>query len=500
MVNKIYRRWIFAFVFFIGIGSVFLIACAQQGKGQIIDGPYFGNGLRNGWVDQHSISIWTRLTKLADLNKSGIHFRGLSSEEHRALQEQTDVERIHSAQIPAGYDIADMDASCPGAPGQVRLIYHIKDNLEEAIILDWQEVDSTKNFTIQWKLEDLMPNALYQLQLLARAEVNQLPSDTLYGFFRTPPDQSEVDDIKFAVVTGHDYNRRDNFENGHQIYHSMLQDSLDFYAHTGDIEYYDKPNPWAMTEAMMYYKWDRLFALPFQRNFYRQTTSYFLKDDHDALRNDCFAGMTYGSVSFERGLEIFDEEQFPSNDSLYKKIRWGNDLEIWLVEGRNYRSKNTDPDGPQKTIWGKQQKEWLFRTIRESDATYKVIISSTPILGPDRGNKNDNYANAGFTYEGNEIRDFINQFDNVFICVGDRHWQYVSHRANTNLWEFSCGPGSDEHAGGWSQENKTPDHQFLRVKGGYLVGKVFREGDNARIRFEHRDVEGQIVHEETFPR
>jgi alkaline phosphatase D len=249
---------------------------------------------------------------------------------------------------------------------------------------------------------------------------------------------------------------------------------------------------------MMYYKWDRLFALPFQRNFYRQTTSYFIKDDHDVLSNDCYPGMTYGAVSFERGLEIFDKEQFPSCDETYKTIRWGQDLQIWIMEGRRFRSKNNDPDGPEKTIWGKAQKAWLFNTIQASDATFKIIISATPVLGPDRGNKNDNHANRGFTHEGNEIRDFINQFDNVFICVGDRHWQYVSHLENSNLWEFSCGPGSDQHAGGWNQENKLPEHQFLRVKGGYLLGSIYRENDVPKIKFQHRDVDGITVHEKIF--
>ena len=39
------------------------------------DGPYFGNGFKNGWADQSSISIWTRLTKNPDLNKNGVIFR-----------------------------------------------------------------------------------------------------------------------------------------------------------------------------------------------------------------------------------------------------------------------------------------------------------------------------------------------------------------------------------------------------------------------------------------
>ena len=100
----------------------------------------------------------------------------------------------------------------------------------------------------------------------------------------------------------------------------------DFYVHTGDVEYYDKPEPYALTEKLMRFKWDRLFALPLQRKFWTQITSYFMKDDHDVLRDDAFPGMTYGTVSWDRGLEIFNKEQFPSarqnlqNHSLGKRF------------------------------------------------------------------------------------------------------------------------------------------------------------------------------------
>ncbi|NIP95358.1 MAG: alkaline phosphatase, partial [Akkermansiaceae bacterium] len=47
-----------------------------------------------------------------------------------------------------------------------------------------------------------------------------------------------------------------------------------------------------------------------------------------------------------------------------------------------------------KTIWGAKQKQWLFRSFEESDATFRLLISPTPVVGPDRGGKNDNHANA----------------------------------------------------------------------------------------------------------
>jgi hypothetical protein len=40
-------------------------------------------------------------------------------------------------------------------------------------------------------------------------------------------------------------------------------------------------------------------------------------------------GQTYGTVSWNRGIEIFEKEQFPYHDKFYKTIRWGKDLQIW---------------------------------------------------------------------------------------------------------------------------------------------------------------------------
>lgn len=464
------------------------------------NGPYFGNGMRNGWVDQHSAVLWSRLSEVPDLKQTEIKFIPLSREQHQRLRNTADSVAIHAAQIPTGHTLRDMHTAVPGMAGEISLLYYPISDTAERVEVDWQPVDPSKNYSLQWSLKKLRAQTRYRVILFARPSSSAVVTDTLYGSFQTAPLREIEVPIKFSVVTGHDYNRRDNDEMGHQIYHSMMQEDLDFYIHTGDIEYYDKPNPWAMTEPLMYFKWDRLFALPFQRTFYNQITSYFMKDDHDALSNDCFSGMQYGTVSFERGLQIFDQIQFPSNDSLYKTIRWGKDLQIWLVEGRNYRSKNSDPDGPGKTIWGKDQKEWFYQTMQSSDATFKVLITSTPILGPDRSKKNDNYANYGFRTEGDEIRSFINQFDNLFICTGDRHWQYVSHRKNSNLWEFSCGPGSDQHAGGWSEDNRLEDHRFLRVKGGYLTVQVYRDQNEAKILFRHHDVWGEVVHQEQFAR
>ncbi len=475
------------------------ISLASCHSGNKSNGPYFGNGFHNGWADQNSVVIWTRLTINEEGNSTGEKFLVPTAEALEELYKNKGEAEILSAQIPEGFVLNDMLGACPGASGEVKLKYYPEDSPDQLIETEWVKVDDAQNYTTQWKLENLSPDTPYLIKITARTNSGSTISDEIEGAFKTPPSVHQESDIDFCIVTCHDYWRKDSTA-GHKIYKSMLDLSPDFYVHTGDIEYYDKPEPYAMTEELMRFKWDRLFALPLQREFWAQTTTYFMKDDHDALRNDAWPGQWYGTVSWERGLKIFDQEQFPANEKPYKTIRWGKDLQIWITEGRNYRSPNTDPDGPDKTIWGKEQKEWVFRTMEESDATFKILISPDPIIGPDRKKKYDNYSNSNWKYEGDEIRDFINKQNNIFICNGDRHWQYVSHIEKTNLWEFSCGAGSDSHAGGWDQEDLRLEHRFLRVAGGFLQGSVSRSRDKVVLTFRHYDVDGKVVHTEEFVR
>ena len=45
----------------------------------------------------------------------------------------------------------------------------------------------------------------------------------------------------------------------------------------------------------------------------------------------------------------------------------------------------------------------------------------------------------------------------MYVVCGDRHWQYVSKHPKYGIVEFSIGPNSNEHAGGWKQEDVRPD-------------------------------------------
>ncbi|MFK8111952.1 MAG: family 16 glycoside hydrolase [Rubripirellula sp.] len=464
--------------------------------------PYLANAIRNGWADQNSIVLWTRTTANPEFLQDGLRFKSISTSEAKRLAKLRDPDELNALQLPAGARLEEMFGACPGVAGEVRLTYFPTLQRNAAKTTDWVTTDAKTDFTAQWKLQDLKPGREYAAVVEARPIGGEQPTAVVRGGFKTAANASHTKGIKFCMTTCHDFLRRDDGLKGHKIYPAMTELDPDFVVHAGDIEYYDKPDPWAWTEELMEFKWGRIFALPSNRDFYSRTTSYFIKDDHDTLKNDCWAGQFYGSVSFERGLEIFNQEQFPSHAPRYKTVRWGGDLQIWMLEGRDFRSPNDIPDGPEKTILGREQKAWLYRTLQESDAAFKLIFSPTPIVGPDRNNKKDNHANEIFVHEGNELRRELSKHQGAIILCGDRHWQYASVGAESGLWEFGCGPGSEKHHFGWKKGDVRPVHRFLRVAGGFLSGEVTYSGGKRRVpklTLQHRKVTGESVSEFVFP-
>jgi len=403
---------------------------------------------------------------------------------------------VPSIRYPDECSIDSIEGAVPGTSGYVRVLYKSK----QATHWDsttWMIVDQQRDFTRQILLTELTPDTEYDMLVESKDEEMISTGKRIQGNFRTAPMPDQPSDVVFTVSTGQAYGDQDIPGEGWKIYPAMLQLKPSFFIHTGDIVYYDSR---AKNISLARWHWARTYSLPTNREFHRQVASYFIKDDHDTWRNDCWPGMQsefMGEFTFEQGQKVFLEQVPMRCSRTYRTYKWGEDLQIWLVEGRDYRSPNTIPDGPEKTIWGKVQKEWFKRTVQESEATFRILISPTPLVGPDRKNKRDNHANQAFTHEGNELREFIAAQQDMVVICGDRHWQYVSIDLETGVREYSCGPASNAHAGGWSNDKVMPEHQYLNVTGGFLSVSVHRENGNPTLTLRHHDVEGRILNEDT---
>ncbi len=447
------------------------------------DPPRQATGILIGEVSPTSAIVRVRHTLRSTRNETGIRRSG------RPIDP-----------IPTDDQVGSLLHSAPGARGSLQLRVSQSADLAHVLETDPIQVDETTDYSHQFVLEDLSPNTLYFLES-STADEQGVADQPLRAQFRTAPRAETPSRVLFTVVTGQMYKDVDDNE-GFKIYDAMKAIEPSFLVPTGDTVYYDNEDPRARTIPLARYHWHRMYSFPKLVAFHQEVPGYWMKDDHDLLSNDCWPGLDPAfmkPLTFEAGLRLFREQVPMGTGPSYRTYRWGKDLQVWLVEGRDYRSPNPMPDGPEKSIWGQEQKAWLRQTMLESDATWKVLISPTPIVGPDRGNKKDNHANSAFQHEGEEIRRWLadNLPENAFVACGDRHWQYHSVDPRTGLHEFSCGPASDEHAGG-SPGFDNEYHQFHRVDGGFLSVLVDRADGPPTIAFRFHSVDGEIVYQHKF--
>ncbi len=192
------------------------------------------------------------------------------------------------------------------------------------------------------------------------------------------------------------------------------------------------------------------------RRLLETTPVYAIWDDHEVRNN--FAGPFETQMPAGRqALREYWPIRVASDDTqrLYRTVHAGADLELFILDTRQYRSSNADRDGPAKTMLGEQQLEWLLTGLTESTATWKVIVTSVPLSIPKGGGVsvlgNDGWAGGkdgtGFERERQVIVDYIlgRRMKNVVFLGGDVH--YVQANAydpngdgTHDFHEFVVGP------------------------------------------------------------
>ncbi|MDX2269593.1 MAG: alkaline phosphatase D family protein [Bryobacter sp.] len=446
---------------------------------------HLATGVKVGELSPTSATVWMRRTKHALRRADGTVRKG-----HQQAAKY----------LEAGTPIETLEGSCPGDSGYLRVAYEGRGRSQTSA---WIEVGPSTDFAAQATLAALLPATDYRYKIETRAAKQSPVDGELTGSFRTLPSPQDRVPARIALLSCQMYCHMDR-EDGFHIYESIARSAPNFLLSCGDNVYYDNEDPIANSEAVARYHWDRMYSLPTIRECLRKVGGFWLKDDHDTLSDDAWPAMEgpkMAPFTFAQGQRIFREQvpAPPANRPLYRQVRVGRYLELFLTESRDYRTPNTQADGPAKTIWGSEQKQWLFAALKASEAPFKVLVNPNPLVGPDRTRKNDNHSNAGFRTESLEIRKFLQKEvpGTVIAICGDRHWQYHSVDPETGLHEFCCGAASHLHAGGTPGEDPVR-HRFHRVKGGYLELDLQVSARVPSLTVSHHDVLGAKVHSQSL--
>lgn len=412
----------------------------------------------------------------------------------------------------------DAEGDVPGAAGEARFEWSETEDFAQVARSKWLVASERQDFIVRSRAGRLKPGTRYFYRLVSGETREQAKPGPARSFKTLSPGGA----LSFCMGSCMNYHAfmhgkangggpvtatDEDKKLGYPVFAAMAALKPDFFIGTGDIVYYDHPaKPAAQSLPELRKKWHEQFRFPRLVEFLSRTPAYWSKDDHDFRFNDAdLRGEKLPQPA--TGIDIF-REQMPVLDSwdretpTYRAHRVHQHLQLWFTEGRDYRSPNKMPDGPEKSIWGREQREWLQNTLKASDAAWKVIVTPTPMVGPDRDSKTDNHTNlAGFKQEADSFFQWLrdNGVKNVLAFCGDRHWQYHSIHP-LGVEEFSVGALNDENAikGEYPGGPKTTDpegrikqpYHYEQPTGGFLRVTI---SDDALLTLEHRDDHGVVL-------
>lgn len=389
---------------------------------------HLGQGTMSGEVTESSAYLQTRLTSATELNSEG---------------------------------------DLPGANGVVCFEWSTQQDFHDSRRTPFVQASAEHDFIVRDQLTQLLPNTRYYFRAVY-GESAEVTSQGRTCSFKTLPGAESDASVRFIVGSCMNYIKfmhgkagkasgpltatEEDKRRGYPAFASMRTIRPDFFVGTGDIVYYDNKFRPSETVAQLRQCWHEQARFPRLIDFFQDVPTYWSKDDHDFRYNDSDNATDRLPLSVT-GIGLF-REQLPiaamgdNQTPTYRTHRINQHLQIWLTEGRDYRSPNRMQDGPNKTLWGAEQRAWLQQSLKSSDAKWKLLITPTPMVGPDDAKKKDNHANLnGFRHEANAFFDWLrdNQITNLATICGDRHWQYHSIHPS-GIHEFACGALNDENS------------------------------------------------------
>ena len=311
------------------------------------------------------------------------------------------------------------------------------------------------------------------------------------GYVRTAPAANDSATARFAISGDADATRDSSGKlgfNGFETYGAMARGRNDFNVNFGDTIYSDSGvggAPVARTVAQKWAKYRLGLSLAPLRRLRAAAGLYSGWDDHEFV-ND-YSRAEHGDAIYRAGVKAFLDYTPASYDARlgdYRSFRWGKNLELFLLDGRSFRSAKataacngdiapTAPAAvrqgfallapalakpvpqscldaiasPQRTLLGAAQLAAFTRAVQSSTATFKVVVNPEPLLQLyalpyDRW--------EGYAAERARVLEVLRRVKNVVVLTTDTHAHLIGEirtdtfaaggPVGTGIWEVVTGP------------------------------------------------------------
>ncbi len=261
---------------------------------------------------------------------------------------------------------------------------------------------------VTWRVAGLKPASRYRYRLLQEAEV--LAGGESYHFTTTPQaNQPAKVRIGFGSCCAQQAGDL-------AVWNRVGAVGVDGFVLLGDTPYIDSTN--LDVQRQRY----RAFSRPpdFQ-GLFRHIPLWGTWDDHDFGKNDSDGTLAGKENSLRAFTEYRPNAEFGhGSEGIYTRFRYGP-VEVFLLDTRWWSWTGPSyADASKKTLLGKEQWEWLQRSLMASDAPFRLLVCGM-IWDDKKNSEKDDWET--YAHERQALFEFIGRekIPGVVLIGGDIH-------------------------------------------------------------------------------
>lgn len=320
----------------------------------------------------------------------------------------------------------------------VQVIIGVSGKTGSIIKSDVVKTSQAKDFTAVVTVRGLKPDSRYYYKLL----VDGVRQPRLWSFRTFPVSGNKA---RFNIGFGGGAGFTPQYE---RMWDTIATHNLPAFLLLGDNVYIDNPT----RQAVQQYCYYRRQSRPEFRDFVASTAIYAIWDDHDFTTNDAGGGPEIYTPKWK--IPVWRTFTNNWNNPYYAGGEnqpgcWFDfsigDVDFFMLDSRYYRTKSKVKN---PSMLGDAQKKWLFKKLKSSKATFKVLASPVPWAFGAKPGSRDPW--QGYKAEREEIFSFLeaNKIDGVILISADRHrsdiWK-IDRPNGYPLYEFESSKLTNIH-------------------------------------------------------
>ncbi len=294
-----------------------------------------------------------------------------------------------------------------------------------------------------------------------------------------------------------------DYGNGFGIFDAIAAQKPDLMLWLGDNLYLQPPDIFDPSSMAARYRRQRGFQ-PLQ-SLLTATSHVAIWDDHDYGPNDADASYVMKGETLRLFQRYWPRPSFGLPDAAgnFGEVRYG-DVLFFLLDDRWYRSPDRWPDGPDKTMFGARQLEWLKQALVSAPRGAIKIIAA----GGQFWNRESRFEGwHAFATERSAFAQWLiaQRIDGVLFLSGDRHFGELLKIARAGaypLYEFTSSPltsSAPSRIDGVERSNPDIVPGTLALKRQFGLIRVTGPGSDRTIALESYDADGILLWRHEIP-